>query len=51
MSENFIPRSKVYERNGEVVGDTVWPEGMQRVALAVEYKALIFTAFKPSPME
>lgn len=49
MSENFIPKSKVYARNGEVVGDTLWPEGMQRVALAVEYKGSDYHGFQTQP--
>ncbi len=44
MSENYVPLSKVYTRNGEVVGDTIWPEGMQRVAMAVEYNGADFHA-------
>lgn len=49
MSENFIPKSKVYTRNGEVVGDTLWPQGMQRVALAIEYKGADFHGFQTQP--
>jgi len=49
MSENFIPTSKPYSRNGEVVGDTVWPENMQRIALAIEYRGSDFHGFQVQP--
>jgi len=49
MSEHFIPKSKVYARNGEVVGDTQWPKHMQRVALAIEYKGSDFHGFQSQP--
>lgn len=49
MSNNYIPTSKPYERNGEVVGDTLWPEGMQRIALGIEYKGSDFHGFQVQP--
>ena len=49
MSENYVPTSKVYTRNGEVVADTIWPEGMQRVAMAVEYNGAEFHGFQTQP--
>ena len=49
MSEIFNPRNRIYTRSGEVVSDTVWPEGMQRVALAIEYKGSDFHGFQTQP--
>ncbi|MET0356429.1 MAG: tRNA pseudouridine synthase A, partial [Cellvibrio sp.] len=49
MSENYVPKSKVYARNGEILGDTIWPPGMQRVALAIEYKGSDFHGFQTQP--
>lgn len=49
MSENFIPSNKPYQRNGEVVGDTPWPENMQRIALAVEYRGSDYHGFQAQP--
>ncbi len=49
MNENFIPNNKIYTRNGEVLGDTIWPEGMRRIALAVEYKGSDYHGFQMQP--
>ena len=49
MNENYVPISKAYQRSGEVVGDTDWPEGMQRVALCVEYKGSEYHGFQQQP--
>jgi tRNA pseudouridine38-40 synthase len=49
MSQNYIPSSKAYVRNGEVVADTIWPEGMQRVALSLEYDGARFHGFQVQP--
>lgn len=49
MIQNYKPTSKTYVRNGEVVADTVWPEDMRRVALAVEYNGASFHGFQVQP--
>lgn len=49
MTESNAPRSKPYERNGEVLDASVWPEGMQRVALGIEYKGSDFHGFQVQP--
>lgn len=49
MSQTYIPTSQAYVRNGEVVADTVWPDGMQRVAVSVEYNGARFHGFQGQP--
>lgn len=46
MSQNYIPTHKPYERNGEILPTTPWPEGTIRVALGVEYKGTDFHGFQ-----
>lgn len=49
MSDNYVPTSKPYVRSGEVVADTVWPEGMHRIALGIEYKGSDYHGFQVQP--
>jgi tRNA pseudouridine38-40 synthase len=49
MSENLTSKNKIYTRNTEVLGDTLWPENMQRVALAVEYNGADYHGFQVQP--
>lgn len=44
-----MPSSKPYVRSGEVVADTVWPEGMHRIALGIEYKGADYHGFQKQP--
>lgn len=49
MSDNYVPSSKPYVRSGEVVADTLWPEGMHRIALGIEYKGADYHGFQKQP--
>lgn len=49
MTDNYIPASKPYTRNGEVVADTLWPDTMHRIALGIEYKGSGFHGFQVQP--
>jgi tRNA pseudouridine38-40 synthase len=46
MSELYPPRQKPYTRNVEILEESVFPEGMQRVALCVEYNGASFHGFQ-----
>lgn len=49
MSESFNLEKKLYKRNSEVVAETLWPENMQRIALAVEYRGSDYHGFQVQP--
>jgi tRNA pseudouridine38-40 synthase len=49
MGDNYVPTSKPYVRSGEVVADTIWPEGMHRIALGIEYKGTDYHGFQVQP--
>lgn len=42
----YSPQQKTYVRNGEIVDERVYPKGMYRVALAVEYNGAEFHGFQ-----
>ncbi len=46
MSDVYPPVQKPYKRNGEILEDGVFPEGMNRVALGVEYNGGKFHGFQ-----
>jgi tRNA pseudouridine38-40 synthase len=37
---------KPYERGGEILAETPWPEGMHRIAMGIEYKGSEFHGFQ-----
>src|SRR5690606_41067179 len=49
MGDNYVPTSKPYVRSGEVVEDIIWPEGMHRIALGIEYKGTGYHGFQVQP--
>lgn len=46
MSEIYPPIQKPYIRNGEIIDIAVFPSGMQRVALCIEYNGSSFHGFQ-----
>ena len=49
MSENYPPVQKPYERNVEILEEGVFPAGMVRVALGIEYNGALFHGFQKQP--
>lgn len=46
MTQAYPPVQKPYDRNIEILDDSVFPAGMQRVALGVEYNGAQFHGFQ-----
>ena len=46
MSDIYPPTQKPYVRNGEILQEGIFPEGMRRVALGVEYNGAQFHGFQ-----
>ncbi|GAA5316822.1 MAG: tRNA pseudouridine(38-40) synthase TruA [Candidatus Pelagadaptatus aseana] len=49
MSEFYPPVQKPYTRNGEILQEGVFPDGMRRIALGVEYNGSAFHGFQKQP--
>lgn len=49
MSSVYPPTQKPYQRNGEILEEGVFPEGMRRIALGIEYNGAEFHGFQKQP--